>query len=521
MSKGNNRKAKKGGQTNTPKTLSLLAPDAMGGLIARQGFNLQDRYVAQRLPHLLKDPYFYALQPEGIDDTDVHRLVEGVRRVRTIQVKGGGLGPSDLGTILKTGIERLGPLITGKQYEGFELAARHPSDGVRSVFDALARLRGSSMEEQLQAVRDATNQHWLDILSKHELASYEGFIREYLFPRTDIIDVDQDEELFQNIAAHLTVLPVSGGRMTPHLVEVARELVSTVSKTKTLWRREAIEGLLASLVARHERPGPHRVLLLIHETLKRVSRAPGAINLPVGLRDLQRTTVEVSSELGGSIKKEDIERTVAQVAERIGPLRKALQEHPDAAVVYLGFPHVPLAVLVGYIVGTQYEVHLLEHDRRTDRFEWLAPVDPPGARVEAQTMKGTQARLRVSVSAEVDEAHCLVPGPVGCDVHVRVGTPGLGLIQSEEAARVIAGEVQRALEQHITGKGYEQLHVFAAVPVSVAFLLGRVLSFGTMPSAVVYNFVIRPRPRYNWSLDLYAAEVGEPAVAILNSRSIE
>jgi hypothetical protein len=516
MKKGGKRNGKDGGQANTPKTLSLLAPDAMGGLIARQGFNLQDRYVAQRLPHLLKDPCFYAIQPEGIDDTDIHRVVEGDRRVRTIQVKGGGLGPSDLATILKTGTERLKPLITDKQYEGFELATRYPSDGVRSVFDALVRLRSSSMEEQLQAVRDATNRQWLEILAKHGLGPYDVFIREYLSPRTDVIDVDQDEELFQNIAAHLTALPLSGGRLTPHLVEVARELVSTVSKTKSLWRRESIESLLASLVARYERPGPSKVLLLIHETLKRVSRAPGAINLPARLRDLQPMTVEVSSDLGGSIKKEDIERTVAQVAERSGPLHKTLQEHPDAAVVYLGFPHVPMAVLVGYLIGTQYEVHLLEHDRRTDRFEWLEPVDPPQTLVEAKVMKGAQARLRVSVSAEVDEVHCLVPGQVGCDVHVRVGTPGLGIIQSEEAARVIAGEVQRALERYITGR-YEQLHVFAAVPVSVAFLLGRVLSFGTMPSAVVYNFAMRPRPRYNWSIDLYAAEVGGPAVTIVNS----
>jgi hypothetical protein len=53
-------------------------------------------------------------------------------------------------------------------------------------------------------------------------------------------------------------------------------------------------------------------------------------------------------------------------------------------------------------------------------------------------------------------------------------------------------------------KGIESIHVFAAVPVSIAFLLGQVLSATLFPRCYVYNFNNKavPKPGYEWRLSL-------------------
>jgi hypothetical protein len=58
-------------EVSMPGSPSLLDPKATGGIYASDGFTVQERYLALRVPELLADESFAALQQERAEDLDV------------------------------------------------------------------------------------------------------------------------------------------------------------------------------------------------------------------------------------------------------------------------------------------------------------------------------------------------------------------------------------------------------------------------------------------------------------------
>src|ERR1039457_7024707 len=80
---------------------SLLAPEAMGGIIAGKGFDFQTRYAACNVPLWLLEAAFHQLFVEGTGDIDI-RYTEGGKSSRIhIQVKDHDVQPAELKTVIE------------------------------------------------------------------------------------------------------------------------------------------------------------------------------------------------------------------------------------------------------------------------------------------------------------------------------------------------------------------------------------------------------------------------------------
>src|SRR5437899_431933 len=80
---------------------SLLAPGAMGGIIASKGFDFQTRYAACNVPLWLLEAGFHQLFFEGTGDIDI-RYTEGGKSSRIhIQVKDHDVQPAELKTVIE------------------------------------------------------------------------------------------------------------------------------------------------------------------------------------------------------------------------------------------------------------------------------------------------------------------------------------------------------------------------------------------------------------------------------------
>jgi hypothetical protein len=128
----------------------------------------------------------------------------------------------------------------------------------------------------------------------------------------------------------------------------------------------------------------------------------------------------------------------------------------------------------------------------------------------------------VSVSARVLESACEAVVPrqmLRLDLHVESNKIGRGIVGHETQGREYAARVRELLDNNIAGQQYASLHVFAAVPVSVAFLIGQVLAHSSVPDVYVYNFETNVKPQYAWRLGFSEALRGDQCVEFLSEVS--
>lgn len=302
--------------------------------------------------------------------------------------------------------------------------------------------------------------------------------------------------------------------------------------TPTLYMRSRMAGVLLQPAPLNEPPPvpapPRRSLILIrHEAYTHATEQPGPEDARAFFAGREPQVVAIDQTVG--LKERDwrnLDREVKRLAAREGDLMRALEER-DADIGYYGFPFVPLAVLAGYLAKNR-PVHVFEYV--SGRFRWNLGSDtpPPPLIADVQTRgAGKAARIRVSVSAFVGLEDCrqvLPDSEVMLDLHFTLAEPDRNSVRSEEQLKSYVQTILETLNKHIASNRNpdnrpESVHLFAAVPVSLAFSLGEVLTPSWLPECFVYNYGIHSeQPRYKWRLSLQAAFEGKRSVKIFKQR---
>ncbi|WNG49123.1 CHAT domain-containing protein [Archangium minus] len=270
-------------------------------------------------------------------------------------------------------------------------------------------------------------------------------------------------------------------------------------------------------------PSQRSLILIRHEAYKQATEQPGPSDAPTLFAGREPRVVAIDQTVG--LEQRDwrnLEAEVRRLAARDGELRRTFAER-DADIGYYGFPFVPLAVLAGYLAKNR-QVHVFEYV--SGRFQWEPGSDtpPPPLNVDVQTRgAGKAARICVSVSALVDLYDCrhvLPDSDVMLDLHFALATTGRGSVRREEQLKAYVQVIRETLDKHITSnrdpaRRPESVHLFAAVPVSLAFYLGDALTASWLPECFVYNYGLpSERPRYKWRLSLQAAFEGRRSIKI-------
>lgn len=342
------------------------------------------------------------------------------------------------------------------------------------------------------------------------------------------------------VAAHITAAAPGGPRYDARLTKQQREAESNgiwlcqvhgkhVDDDEHRFSVELLRRAKAEAEARALRRIAHAaslsckpLVMLRHDTLKSSIDPPNREDLPGLLqgREVQRVGadyVEYLEHRGTS--RAALDAVARSMVTSSGAMRSCLAD-PRTDVLYFGFPHVPFGVLAGRIAGSHRHVRLVEHDRHTGRFRWgpggELKLAPPAIRDRS---KGSVARLFVSISAHVDEKICekvVSARRSRIDVHVGLRKPFRGAIATEAQARHLVENIACEVDTAIGGVGgLDAVHVFAAVPVSVAFLLGQWVFAGTaLPPAIVHSLVAAPKPAYRWGLNLFDAMAGRGVITV-------
>lgn len=504
----------------TPKNgePSLIEPRSTGGIHAGTGFRVQERYIAIRVAQWLAHPEFESFQAERSEDVDAS-FTGGAREYH--QVKDEALTPGKVKAIIDEFVERNSNLIKDGKVRRFVIACGSLNKLVRSLAKTLPIFRSRDFTHD-KAVEAKTLAEFNSRLRALKLEGHSEFIEQILDFQQDVLGLER-EDAHDRVAVVLA--RTLGINDLGEAAYVAHELVRVLhDEPLRAWTKDE---MLRHLRATREayRLGPPRpagdLIVVCHQTLKRMQHRPEAQDAPLLFEGRRARYVEIDhtrqfSEEGPPAA----EGAVADLVREDGPFKAALAA---GSVLYAGFPHIPLAALAGFVAQTERHVHLVEHDLDNGRFRWKP--DAPSTGMQVTTTKnaaGDVARLRVSVSATVaaDQCEAVLPASrVRMDLAFEADDLGRGTVGTEAQARAYASVIRRALDKHVAGRReFEEIHVFAAVPVSVAFLLGQILSGTGLPRAVVYNFNASATPSYHWSLCLHAARAREACIGIFEEQ---
>ena len=196
------------------------------------------------------------------------------------------------------------------------------------------------------------------------------------------------------------------------------------------------------------------------------------------------------------------------VVHRIAHVQQSLRERAegfesgDVDLVVGGLAPVPLLMLLGYQLDDEFPLHIMDWDRSKER--WFEPRRGGDALAIAtegldEIEEGTrEAAVSLSVSYGIRPED--VARQIGDLPHVRIHMPHTSAKWRDQQEQIAQTwfDALKALQ----ARGVDRVHLFVAVPASLAIQLGRRYDRRNLPSARVYQYDRDTALPYPLSLEL-------------------
>lgn len=265
------------------------------------------------------------------------------------------------------------------------------------------------------------------------------------------------------------------------------------------------------------------LILIRHSGLRQIDRAEVRRVLPADAQSFDRDEPEVDTRplneeaLAGNWEGHD-----APLREAALKIKAMADAATDPELHYFGLAQIPHIIALGSHLGDERRVHLHDYNRNNDTWSW--PTTEKTLEVVAENVPGGpavtsrgQAVIRVSISARVTDESIRphVGAELLADITIRPTntTPNLGIVRSEADVTAIREAIREAVGAIRAWRpGVHTIHVFAAAPVSVCFVIGQELKPRNSPPVQTYRFQMREDvPEYHPGIllrdgDMTAAE---------------
>lgn len=254
---------------------------------------------------------------------------------------------------------------------------------------------------------------------------------------------------------------------------------------------------------------------------------------PIGSAEVERAIPDLRGRRPKIVEIAPTKTDLASARELDWPSLEAEQDRlfetslrPEIAgrrlLSYFGLSPIPLAMHLGYRVQAtiRSEVYLRHHGRGDyawdahERARRRASLIPSSLPEHGSTDVGPLV-VRVSTAHRIHamETNEVVPSSLA-QVDVAVVKPDLDALETREAVEQVALEFRKTLERlRSLFPNRTEIHVFAAVPVGLAFLMGTHVNPTVYPDVVTYQYLAKERPRYRRAIVLTEKKAA-PNVAV-------
>ncbi len=224
--------------------------------------------------------------------------------------------------------------------------------------------------------------------------------------------------------------------------------------------------------------------------------------------------------VGGTSEAEDAIRTgdwsrardAVEVSYR-DSIKPLLEAEGDASIRYFGAAPIPLAMLLGSLVGSWARViaHVAHHDRKD--WAWPEPANErprvvlpslpkPFSRAEGDII----VRVVTSIPIDVQTTLEAVPTPVA-EYDIALEPDGLDAVDRAAVLDEIADGFRAVLDDIAANfPNTRVVHVFASVPVGLAFRMGTRLSPTMHPVVQTYYYDQKNEPKQRAAVRLLSTD---------------
>lgn len=249
---------------------------------------------------------------------------------------------------------------------------------------------------------------------------------------------------------------------------------------------------------------PKGLIILIHNVLENISHDEIISALPESYHtlDMQKVPITPAKAQLGEMRNFYLESLKLE-QEKIyeAEVKPLLDKYPDYQVVYFGLAPVPLAIHLGHKIGSLrkvevYQKHHLHKDwiwRDTEKVEIMVNGEPKDI-----VKNSKDVILRTGTRFRIDESETTkLISQASKEIEFYPAKLGQDIFSSSEELEVYASCFGGTLDSISTFlPDCPAIHLFAALPVGLAFLLGQQISPNAHTKVHVYQFAKDEEPNY-------------------------
>jgi len=192
-----------------------------------------------------------------------------------------------------------------------------------------------------------------------------------------------------------------------------------------------------------------------------------------------------------------------------------IKSNPNGIIAYFGLVPVSLAVHLGYLLGNFNNYWVFQHHHQLKK--WYLDIDDDkefdieilNSPTQKEKGKG-DVILRLSSSYLIDENQSLsvVPEPMK-EIDVKLKKSGIDALKTQNQLEVVSksfDDVLGSISSFLPNSNV--IHLFAAIPCGLAFLLGTKVNPNVTPKIITYQYSKEEKPPYRQAL-IVSKQIGE------------
>jgi hypothetical protein len=263
------------------------------------------------------------------------------------------------------------------------------------------------------------------------------------------------------------------------------------------------------------------LIIIVHSGLRQITNAEIVEALPGEYRSVHPEILHLTEDLpldaAAHIHWESYKARQSEWFQN--KLLPKLEAFPEHKILYFGLTHIPLAMHLGFLVEDTRKVEVFLCGYRSGKWTWEKeagqgkeldwkveglPVEEYGGESEAVIRYGVYAPIAEEDTREV------VPS-ASKEVDIQLTTALEDSFEEPRQLELASAHYFHAIRTlSAKMRGVQAIHVFAAVPTGLAFLMGQNISPNKHPWVYIYHYKRTESPRYRLAMILQE----EPSLAL-------
>ncbi|MBS0424098.1 MAG: SAVED domain-containing protein [Proteobacteria bacterium] len=249
------------------------------------------------------------------------------------------------------------------------------------------------------------------------------------------------------------------------------------------------------------------LLIIKHEYFRPITNEECILALPEEWKNLNREFISVAGETLRLNELYDAPQVQIALAQRDffkKPILERLEALPGYKILYFGLAPIPLAIDLGYqfhnfrdIEAFQFH-HVEKRWYQNSEHKAIQEFKVVTDNLPNPKQKGiSELALRVSISHHIKSQDTNDVLPNAAEVDLGLTEPNEDAISTKEEMTAVAEEFKKVMDNLASNESnIEVIHLFASVPVGVAFIMGTKISPNIHPFVQTYQHSAIEKPRY-------------------------